>query len=80
MVLQMLDEILVNVLYCLSAATNPDTLVSRDHATFESSRDILSVEDRKQRKFFARLQASRLEANVAILLLAPITQGLGSKN
>jgi hypothetical protein len=37
MVLQMLDEILVNVLYCLGAATNPDSLVSRDHATFESS-------------------------------------------
>jgi hypothetical protein len=80
MVLQMLDEVFVNVLDCFGAATNPNPLVSRDPAMCGSGWDILSVEDGKQRKFLARLQASRLEANVTILLLTPITQGLRSTN
>jgi hypothetical protein len=76
----MLDEVFVNVLYRFGTATNPDSLVLPDPAMCGSIWDILSVEDGKQRKFLARLQAPRLEANVTILLLTPITQGLWSKN
>jgi hypothetical protein len=80
MVFQMLDQVFMNVLYRFGAATKPNLLVSRDTAMCERNGDVLSVENGEKRKFLARLQASRLEANVTILLLAPITQGLRRKN